>query len=190
MHLGTSVDDGKIAIKKWITHHIPLSGKILDMGAGGGTYNKLLAEYPYIMDAVDIYEPCAEALINNYRRVYIMNICDFSFRENYDLVILGDVLEHLTVEKAQELLKTILQHTRYVLVAVPFNFFQDPVEDNIYEEHLQPDLNFQTMEDRYPQLEVLLYLETRKYEGIRDIRTGEQATFCYAYYISKGDINE
>lgn len=190
MHLGASVDDGKLAIKQWILKHIPLSGTILDMGAGGGTYNNLLSGYPYIMDAVDIYEPCAEALINKYRSVYIMDICRFPFKENYDLVILGDVLEHLTVERAQELIKKILPHTRYLLVAVPFMYYQDPEEDNAYEEHLQPDLNFDTMKDRYPELKVLLYCETDKYPLIVDLQTGKPAIFCYAYYIAKGDINE
>ena len=42
--IGTSFPCGKPAIKEWIKVHIPENGKILDIGAGGGTYFDLLQD--------------------------------------------------------------------------------------------------------------------------------------------------
>ena len=76
---------------------------------------------------------------------------------------MGDVLEHLTVEDAQKVLNQVLQHCKYVLVAVPFMLPQDGDDDNPFEEHKQADLNFDTMKNRYPQLHLLLYTRNNKY---------------------------
>lgn len=81
---------------------------------------------------------------------------------------MGDILEHLSVQDAQTVLKNILQHCKYVLIAVPFMFEQEPIGGNPLERHLQPDLNLSTMQTRYPQLELLLYTKSDQYMHYSD----------------------
>ena len=38
----------------------------------------------------------------------------------FDLIIMGDVLEHVTPEEARQVLNTVEEMTEYLLVAVPY----------------------------------------------------------------------
>jgi hypothetical protein len=144
----------------------------------------LLGTDNYIIDGVEIYGPAIQFIINKYRTVYNINAINFPFNEDYDLIIMGDVLEHLEMRDAQIFVQKALQHCKQLLVAVPFMYKQGPVEENVYEMHLQEDLNFQTMKERYPDLNLLLYIED---EGCPFYSTG-YSCFVYAYYIAKGAL--
>lgn len=185
--IGTSFPCGKPAIKEWIKAHIPENGKILDIGAGGGTYFDLLQDLNYTMDAIEVYEPAVNIIINKYRSIFFMDLREFEFVEDYDLVIMGDVLEHLSVEDAQKVLNYILQHTKYLIVGVPFNFYQGPEDDNPLEEHLQPDLDQRVMKERYPQLQLLLYIIN--YTERIWVADGSPCPTYLAYYYAKGALN-
>ena len=177
---------GKKAIKQWIFHNIPAGSIILDLGCGYGTYADLIGNPEYTMDAVEIYEPYIERVINKYRSIYCVNLLDFPFLQDYDLVIMGDVLEHLSIEDAQKAISKILLHCKWLLVAVPFKLLQGPVDGNDYETHLQPELDFQEMQDRYPQLQLLLYLEN---DTMLTCMDGTPYNLRYAYYIAKGALH-
>lgn len=71
---------------------------------------------------------------------------------DYDLVILWDIFEHLSVADAKELLERLEWFK--VFIMVPFNTPQWECYGNMYEEHLQPDLSEDVMAERYPELEV------------------------------------
>jgi hypothetical protein len=105
------------------------------------------------MAAVEIYKPFADKL-NGYRQVYNADINGFKY-EPYDLIIFGDVLEHLTVENAQKALDYAWPRCRDLVVAVPFLYPQGPVGGNEHEAHIQDDLTPSLMKVRYPKLEVL-----------------------------------
>lgn len=77
--------------------------KILDVGAGGGTYYKLLGPQ-YNWTAVEIWKESAEYIKQFYNTVYQIDIRDFQYQEDYDLIIFGDILEHLSVEDAKKVL--------------------------------------------------------------------------------------
>jgi hypothetical protein len=70
--------------------------------------------------------------------------------DGYDLVIMGDVLEHMTVEAAQLFLSRCEAAHAAVLVLVPFLYEQDACWDNEHERHLQPDLTDAVFNERYP----------------------------------------
>lgn len=186
MSLGCSINCGKTAIKEWIKYHCPSQSTILDIGAGGGTYADLLNDLNYKIDAIEIHDAAIPAIINKYNTIFNMDLRDFNFFKNYDLVIMGDILEHLNIKDAQEILLKVLAHTKWLLVAVPFNYPQGPEDDNPTEEHLQPDLNLTTMQERYPQLELLLYIKNNT--ELIYIDTGLPYTIYYAYYIAKGAL--
>lgn len=151
---------GKPDAIEWIRKNYTQTDNILDVGPGVGTYSDLLKPYHYQLDALEIYDGyvLAYELESKYNKVYVDSIVNFDVT-NYDLVILGDVLEHLTIEDAH----SVIDRCKNVLVAVPYNCPQSPVDFwdkgyhlvNPYEEHLQADLTPKTMLLRYPKLELL-----------------------------------
>ena len=104
MYLGSSWPDGKPEIQQYIFDHVPNKGLILDVGSGGGTYYNLL-HGRYELEAVEIWKPTADYCRRLYSSVYLCDIRKFEYEKHYDLVIFGDILEHLIVEDAQKVLK-------------------------------------------------------------------------------------
>lgn len=149
----SSYDYGKPEVCAWIRRHFPPDAAILDVGACDGKWRRLLPEYPN-MDAVEAFEPNL-ARLQGYRNVFHADICDFSY-EWYDLVILGDIVEHLSVEAAKNELEYARDRCRDMIVAVPFLYKQDAIYGNPYEVHIQDDLTPENFAERYPGFEVLL----------------------------------
>jgi len=149
----------KDSVRNWILNNIPYETKILDIGAGCGTYYDLLGGYGYKMDAVEIWKPYIDKyeLKKKYGLVYNKNILeiDFTILDTYDFFILGDVLEHLTVEQGQSLMLFLKQNKKKYIVAVPYQMEQGEYEGNTHETHLQPDLTPDIMKQRYPDLKLL-----------------------------------
>jgi 2-polyprenyl-3-methyl-5-hydroxy-6-metoxy-1,4-benzoquinol methylase len=131
---------------------------ILDVGAGGGKYRELFKDYPN-MDAVEIWQEYIddEKLEEKYRRVFCADIQNFEF-EFYNLIVMGDVMEHLSREDALKLLGNILPKCDEVIISVPFMNEQSNAEFGInpHEAHLQADLNPELMEKEYPMLKELM----------------------------------
>ena len=155
----TSYPIYKDSVRNWFLQNVPLDTTILDIGAGCGTYSDLIRGYGYKMDAVEIWEPYITKydLKNKYGWVYEENILKMPFNilDAYDFFILGDVLEHLSVENAKWLMLFLKQNKKQYLVAVPYVMEQGEHEGNVYETHLQPDLTPENMLERYPDLELL-----------------------------------
>jgi len=147
-----SYDYGKQKVVAWISGSFPLESSILDVGAGDGKWRQLLREYPN-MDAVEAYGPNLQRL-NGYRKVFHADIRDFRF-DRYDLIIFGDVLEHLRVKEAQAVLDYARPRCRDMVISVPFLYEQGAIYGNPYEVHIQDDLTPALFEERYPGFEVL-----------------------------------
>lgn len=151
---------GKPDAIEWIRKNFTQTHNILDVGPGVGTYSDLLKPYHYTLDGLEIYDGyvLAYELESKYNKVYVDSIVNFDVSP-YELVILGDVLEHLTIEDAH----SVINKCKNVLVAVPYNCPQSKVDFwdkgfhlvNPYEEHLQDDLTPKIMLDRYPTLDLL-----------------------------------
>lgn len=147
-----SYDYGKPEVVAWISGSFPLESSILDVGAGDGKWRYLLRKYPN-MDAVEAYEPNLQWL-TGYRRTFHTDIRDFRY-DWYDLIIFGDVLEHLSVKDAQAVLDYAWPRCRDVVIAVPFLYEQGAIYGNQYEVHIQDDLTPELFEERYPGFAVL-----------------------------------
>lgn len=162
-----SYNYGKKEIVKWINEHVLKDATILDVGACDGKWRGLLRDYPN-MDAVEVYQPNAVRIRPLYRHLYNCDICDFEYKW-YDLVILGDILEHLTVEDAKIVLRYAAGHSKYAIISIPYLYKQGAIYGNPYEVHIQDDLTEEIFKKRYPECRLLL-----------------KAANDYAYYLLTG----
>lgn len=150
-----STESYKEEVCRHITAIVESDAKLLDVGPGVGRYGTEL-KHLYV-DAVEIYEPYIErfGLRQIYKNIHCNDILSFDWN-SYDYIILGDVLEHIELTKAQKLISDITQSSKKCLVAVPYMFEQGEWDGNIYETHLQPDLTPENMLTRYPELKFLI----------------------------------
>lgn len=141
-----------LAVREYITMRYPPETYILDVGAGWGKYRDLLPEYPK-MDACEVWGPyvAEELLSSRYKTLWHCDVLDMlDDLPRFDLVIFGDVLEHLKRPDAQRVIRTC----RNAVVVVPFRYPQGEEEGNPYEYHWQADLTPQLMMQLYPDLQL------------------------------------
>ena len=136
-------------IKKYITDNFPLDTRIVDVGAGDGTYRDLLPDYK--MDAIEIFQPYCEQykLAERYNKLFVENAKSFKFYRLYRLIIMGDVLQTMIVEHAHKILTQVTKNNSTAIIQVPYLYEQGVCNDNVYEEHLQPDLTDEVFMERY-----------------------------------------
>ena len=146
----------KEEVKQYLREKLTFTTKILDVGCGNGGYSHLLRAYFPNMDGIEIHEPYVGmfGLTNLYNKLTIGNILDHDIT-GYDLIIMGDVLEHITFPEARNLLDKIQSQGIKMLVAVPYLYEQGMEYNNVYETHLQPDLTKEIFLQRYPMLHLI-----------------------------------
>lgn len=146
----------KEEVAQYLKNNFSNTATILDVGPGCGTYYNYLNDYFKNMYAVEVYKPIIEQynLKEKYKKVYNFNIVDFKYKY-YDIIIFGDVLEHLTIEDAHKVLDYALSKCKEVIVAVPYLYPQGEEGDNKYAAHQQDDLTPEIMLSRYPELKLL-----------------------------------
>lgn len=121
-----------------------LAPRVLDIGAGAGTYADLLAStmprrwQPH-MTAVEIHEPYVDrfGLLRKYDEVIVGDARAIDLPEA-DVVILGDVLEHVGFGDAKRLwAKARAAATAAVFLSLPIvEWPQGPFDGNEHEAHL------------------------------------------------------
>lgn len=150
-----SYDDGKQDIVEYICQHFPHGSTCLDVGACDGKWHSLLGHH-LVMDAVEIFEPNVSYynLADRYRHVYTCDVYDLAY-DWYDLIIFGDVIEHMTIERAQTVLNYAEQRCHDMIIGVPYLYKQEPLYGNEYERHIQDDLTEKIFKERYPGYEIL-----------------------------------
>lgn len=141
---GLSTTEGKKEIMTWIVKTYPdRSTPILDIGAGAGIYGKLLKELGYVnVDALE-YEPSYVEKFRQceiYNNVYLGDMRTYEPVKNYDIVIMGDVLEHVSEKDALNTMNIHCNSDR--IISVPWHYKQ-AAEDGIEcEKHIQDDLSY------------------------------------------------
>ena len=160
-----SFDKGKEEAVRWIKENFKKGDECLDVGACNGKWHNLLGDY-FVMDAVEIWPPNIHKyeLMKKYRMVFGSDIKFYKY-VHYDLIIFGDVLEHMTVEDAQAVVDYARDRCDNMLIAVPFLYEQGAKNGNPYEIHLQADLTPELFNERFP--------------GFKPIYMSED----YAYYV-------
>ena len=138
-------------VRDYLFNLLPEGAFVLDVGAGQGIYGHLLARR-FRMQAVEV---CASAVYHlrkseNYLHVWKGDIRTHDFHRRYDLIILGDIIEHMTVGDAQAVVKRCEESADYVLIAVPYCYKQGALYGNDAEIHIQDDLTPELFDERYP----------------------------------------
>lgn len=150
-----SLDIGKPEAVKWIKEHFKAGSTCLDVGACDGKWADLIGYY-LRMDAVEIFEPniSKHNLKSKYQAVFNYDVREIKY-QHYDLIIFGDVLEHMSVEDAQKVLAYAWDRCDDLLVAVPYCWVNRSHYGNPYEVHIQDDLTPENVRERYPGLKAL-----------------------------------
>ncbi|MDD4815562.1 MAG: hypothetical protein PHQ62_00265 [Clostridia bacterium] len=145
-----SYNFGKKRVCKMLREKFNLGDRVLDIGPCNGKWYNLLSNY-FKMDAVEIWKPyiLKYNLLNKYENLYFNDILKHD-NFKYDVIIMGDVLEHLSIPDAQKILKKMYDECKELVVAVPYRFWQPAINRNPYEIHLQPDLTPKNFMERYP----------------------------------------
>lgn len=166
-----SCDIGKPEAVAWVHDNFIKGSTCLDVGACDGKWSKLLGDW-LIMDAVEIYGPniLKHHLRDKYRQVYNEDVRTLTYGDGYDLIIFGDVLEHMSVEDAQRVLAYAWDRCEDLIVAVPYEWVNRSHYGNPYEVHVQDDLTPKNVLERYPQLKPAFISER------------------YGYYTKRGQI--
>ena len=117
---------------------------VLDVGAGNGTYLNLIREglgASVDVTAVEIWEPYIKEyklndLYNTVLQEDVREVDNFS----YDLVIFGDILEHMSEDDALAVWAKVQAQAKYAIIAIPtVHFPQGAYMGNPYEAHVKDD---------------------------------------------------
>jgi len=149
------------------------SVRILDLGAGCGTYSDMMRTVFPNMDAVEIHAPYIDEyqLRNKYNNVWNENAITFDF-DYYDVIILGDILEHIEESEGIKLIEKLYNKCNDLIIGIPFNSEQGVHFDNIYEIHLQAELTNESF--------------LAKYKGFRPLAL----RYDYGIYIKNNKENQ
>lgn len=139
-----SSDEGK----SWIKERVGLLASagplaVVDVGPGVGTYAKLLAG-PNVkrIVGIEVWEPYVHTyrLRDYYDELIIGDVRSVPIPAA-DVVILGDVAEHMTADEAQEVWRRCGEAARRaVFLSIPVvHYPQQPIEGNPYEVHVEED---------------------------------------------------
>ena len=187
---GSSVDAGKIIFLEWLFNNVGKNEKILDVGIGSGVYGKLMKAFYYEnIDGVDVWSRDIEKMGLNYiyDNIYIENVLDFEF-DHYDLIIMGDVLEHIPLKESKELLnKFINGKASKLFIQVPYMYEnKNAWHGNEKEIHLQDEINKEYMEKEFPFLKLLKIQTVDKELTAVGRKTGKDTEFA-TYIWKKND---
>jgi len=151
-----SLNAGKAEIVNWARKVFPEGATCLDVGACDGKWSDLLGDY-FQMDAVEIFEPNIKehGLEQKYKTVYNLDIIDYKYYW-YDLIIFGDVIEHMTVQNAQKVLEYAYPRCKDMIIAIPYLWSQPEIYGNKWELHIQNDLTDKIFMERYKGFENIL----------------------------------
>lgn len=147
----------KNEVRDHLIKNVSPSARMLDAGAGCGTFSDLLKNHFTNMDGIEIFQGYVDTfdLKSKYNKLFLGNVIDFKI-EDYDYIILGDIIEHMSYLQAREFLDKIQKLGKHCLVGVPYNYEQGEHYGNVYEVHLQPDLTESIFLERYPTMKFLM----------------------------------
>lgn len=169
-----------------VNHIFNLNPKnILDVGAGAGKNGKLIRDF--YKGTLDAIEPCKDSIKKYSLTTIYNNIFELGLKEyldqysynRYDVVIFGDILEHLYKSEVIDYLDYLVYRSKWIIIIWPTNLIQDNTLDNQYEIHRS---NF-TIKD-LSQFDITFYV--KNFGWYND---GPEYPACDFHYIAiKGNL--
>lgn len=142
--------------KSWTRERIRALGpvSVLDVGAGAGTYAKLLADVPTTrITALEVFEPYLHTyrLSEQYDEVVLGDARHVDLPAA-DVVILGDVAEHMERDEALALwARATVAARRAVYLSIPIvHYPQGALEHNDHEVHVVDDWDHEKVLAAFP----------------------------------------
>jgi len=140
-----------VHISRMLDHIVRLQPRsILDVGVGFGKWGVLCHEFLDIaqeryapdtwltrIDGVEAHPEYRNINYDTYYdHVYYSQIQEaLPSLGSYDLIIMGDVIEHFDKAAGRAVLRDLREHSKYVLISSPVRFFQQGHGDNPFQEH-------------------------------------------------------
>jgi len=154
-----SLKSGKAETLAWFKSNESTIKTVVDIGAGSGTYIKLIKEEAQCcVDAnwigVEIWKPYIEEfkLETRYTQIINQDIRTVDWTTlNPDVVIAGDVLEHMTKQQAVELVDRILSVAKTLIVSIPIRYMpqDEHAYENPHEAHIKDDWSHDEVMDTW-----------------------------------------
>lgn len=141
--------------------------RALDLGPGSGTYaNLLLPSIPKLkLDAVEVWEPYIHEfrLPTLYRQVAHADVRNHD-NFDYDLVIFGDILEHMTKFEAKKIWDKVSTQASFAIICIPVIHYPQGASENPYEAHIKDDWTHEEVLDSFSHItQYFLGTETGAY---------------------------
>lgn len=118
---------------------------VCDVGPGWGKYGLMCREYlpSAVVDAVEVsytreQDPAVarvQDLVYGFVRVDDVRDVNPSHWEQYDLVLMIDMIEHLEVREGQQIVREIISAGARLIVSTPKQWFSQDDDPNPYEHH-------------------------------------------------------
>jgi cyclopropane fatty-acyl-phospholipid synthase-like methyltransferase len=151
-------DGIKLVLQEILTNP---DASVLDVGAGEGKWGKLLKGKVNQIDGVEVWTPYIEKynLASLYDNLHNINMLDINYDVKYDIMILGDVLEHLKFEDAIKFIEEAKKHITKIYLIIPISlcvqdgsYFGNPFETHLYQwkdEELTTLFDFKLIHEGY-----------------------------------------
>jgi len=156
--MGTSLASGKEQILSWFQQNEKDIKCVIDIGAGSGTYVKLIKENAgCCVDAewigIEAWLPYIQEfnLSNRYNRILNTDVRTLDWNTlTPSVVIAGDILEHMTKIDAITLVNQVLASTNTMIISIPIRHMpQDAINGNPFEVHVKDDWSHEEVMDTW-----------------------------------------
>lgn len=130
---------------------------ILDCGTGSGIYSDIIKENfkdSIVLDGIEVWQPYIDeySLKDKYNSLTKIDVRKHE-NFNYDLVIFGDILEHMSKEDALSLWGKVSKQAKYAIIAIPIiHYPQGSAFGNPYEVHVKDDWTVQEVLDSFTNI--------------------------------------
>ena len=117
--------------------------RFLDIGAGAGKYGKMLQDYhpnaekiAVEIDSSYIEKYSLASIYDKVLNISAIKLIDEALDETYDLVVIGDCIEHMRKSEGVDLLNFLIYRCKYILIHYPDRYVQGSVDGHIHEAHI------------------------------------------------------
>jgi len=156
-----SSSEGKEWTKNYVhkyLRNVP-NPKFLDIGTGQGTYFRMLnSGYPNAhWTGVEAYKPYIEKyrLMEQYHTMHNADATELYGKNinvsqlHYDVVFCGDVLEHMTKEKAVALVEKLTSCCGILIISIPIIKWPQHDDTNPFQIHVKDDWSHEEVLDSF-----------------------------------------